>query len=864
MAEDVKVRVALDGVTSVQQGLARLGQTFQDALGSKGLLVASALAVAATGFVKLVQEAAKTGEELLRVSKMTGVSVEQLSLLKFAAEQSETSLAGVATGFRFLAKQMTEANKPGSETAAVFKALGVETTDTAGRGRDLLQVMLDVADRFKRMEDPALKSALAMQLFGRSGVELLPFLSEGRDGIEKLMGKAKDLGLEMSGATAKAADDFGDQLKELNANFDALAVTVGTKTLPTLNAFLGLLNEMIQKGPIDALNDQIDAITGEGRFAAKPQKMEMQPSFGKSLDALKGSIKEVTAELDKADASYKKFEETQVRNALRKKELDKAAADAAKAQREAVEKLFDSYLALHNQEVEQVAAGTKIQHDALKDYLDVRRAYRETDEDYFRQYARWLRDQGYSTERVQMELARHVQDLAKDRSNAEQKARADVVTTNELMRTAAQGTANALKGIWHGNTTTFRDAWTAALDNFVDVLAEMVVQAQATGQAINLQMAAASSGITLVVGMLAMVFGGHGKKDTKVEQATQAFLASIKQTLTQFEKDVLSSLDRLTRGNTRAAESIRALQNIFKAASDTVGSGTRIIDFRALIISNLETLKTAIEERYEIEKATIGEVTDLLKRQRDFVKDMTASITDVQRAFFTPQELFAAQQGDIAALQQVLGRMTGPDRLQVIQDLKQAYLDSFRTAQDVFGQDPVALHDWQQTVISGLEALRDAGVSTYDAMIQAQLDILGVQREGVDLQGQMVRLLAQLNAIMTGTASQPSIFTLLGQIATAPVGRLSELVGQLTLMLQQMGFRMLAKGGVVTRPTLALVGEAGPEAVVPLNRAGRFGGGITVEQHFHGDAVLDEISAVRYGRRLAEAIKREQARYAHS
>jgi hypothetical protein len=42
---------------------------------------------------------------------------------------------------------------------------------------------------------------------------------------------------------------------------------------------------------------------------------------------------------------------------------------------------------------------------------------------------------------------------------------------------------------------------------------------------------------------------------------------------------------------------------------------------------------------------------------------------------------------------------------------------------------------------------------------------------------------------------------------------------------------LLATGGIVTRPTLAVVGEAGPEAVIPLNRAGSMGmggGGMTI------------------------------------
>lgn len=55
---------------------------------------------------------------------------------------------------------------------------------------------------------------------------------------------------------------------------------------------------------------------------------------------------------------------------------------------------------------------------------------------------------------------------------------------------------------------------------------------------------------------------------------------------------------------------------------------------------------------------------------------------------------------------------------------------------------------------------------------------------------------------------------------------------------------MLAEGGIVTRPTLALIGEAGPEAVVPLDKAGQHGiggGGITVE-HLEVKAFSDRFS----------------------
>jgi hypothetical protein len=58
---------------------------------------------------------------------------------------------------------------------------------------------------------------------------------------------------------------------------------------------------------------------------------------------------------------------------------------------------------------------------------------------------------------------------------------------------------------------------------------------------------------------------------------------------------------------------------------------------------------------------------------------------------------------------------------------------------------------------------------------------------------------------------------------------------------------MLAEGGIVTSATLAVVGEAGPEAVIPLNRAGEFGmggGGNNVTIHVNGgdpQAVVDAL-----------------------
>ena len=44
---------------------------------------------------------------------------------------------------------------------------------------------------------------------------------------------------------------------------------------------------------------------------------------------------------------------------------------------------------------------------------------------------------------------------------------------------------------------------------------------------------------------------------------------------------------------------------------------------------------------------------------------------------------------------------------------------------------------------------------------------------------------------------------------------------------------LLAHGGIVTKPTLSLIGEAGPEAVIPLSKMNT--SSPKIELHFHGD-----------------------------
>lgn len=68
-------------------------------------------------------------------------------------------------------------------------------------------------------------------------------------------------------------------------------------------------------------------------------------------------------------------------------------------------------------------------------------------------------------------------------------------------------------------------------------------------------------------------------------------------------------------------------------------------------------------------------------------------------------------------------------------------------------------------------------------------------------------------------------------------------------------------GGIVTQPTVAMIGEAGPEAVIPLSQMAMAGGG-GGELHVHfGPAMLDDISAWKFSQRIARELQRMERRH---
>ncbi|GAB6188017.1 phage tail tape measure protein [Thermopirellula anaerolimosa] len=179
---------------------------------------------------------ASMGDRVAKASQRTGIGVERLSELAYAAEQSGADLATLEAGLRRMQKTIAEA-AGGSESAQEALAnLGMSIQQLAGLSPDR-QFML-IADRLAKIANPTERAAAAMELFGRSGTQLLPMIANGAAGLEALAERARQLGLVMATEDAEAAVVFGDLVSDLWKTVKMGVFVIGSALAPVLTDFV--------------------------------------------------------------------------------------------------------------------------------------------------------------------------------------------------------------------------------------------------------------------------------------------------------------------------------------------------------------------------------------------------------------------------------------------------------------------------------------------------------------------------------------------------------------------------------------------------------------------------------------------------
>lgn len=201
----------------------------------KGIGVALAGAFTVGTVVQSIKANIDLADSMAKMSQSVGVSVEKLTAYRHAANLSGVSIETIGKGLGLLSQKMVEAAEGTGEGKKAFQALGLSATDASGQLLDSDKALEQIADRFAKMADGPQKTAAAMDLFGKSGKDLIPLLNGGSAGLAQMRHEALRLGLTFDTSTAKAAERVNDNVARVQASFTGLATKTAVGLIPTLD-----------------------------------------------------------------------------------------------------------------------------------------------------------------------------------------------------------------------------------------------------------------------------------------------------------------------------------------------------------------------------------------------------------------------------------------------------------------------------------------------------------------------------------------------------------------------------------------------------------------------------------------------------
>jgi lambda family phage tail tape measure protein len=361
MAVALKISAGVTGQQAVDQ--LRTSMDRLDGTVGKIKIAFGALGGAAVlaGFVGMIKGAIDAGDKLNDLSQKTGIAVEDLDALGFAAELNGSNLDQVSGALSKLAKNMAEAAGGSKEAIAVFGQFGISQAEIKSGAINTTEAMARIADKIAAMPDGWQKAAAAQKVFGKSAADIVPLLNAGGNAIRDARAELEGYGALFTGGFAKASDDFNDQMVLMRRMAGALSLSFAKELLPVMSGFL--------KGLIDA-KMRIDDVAGDmslAEWAGESAKaiaalVDVIRVSAQSTIALAGSFQAVWADIKLAGTFLAGGEGLNPFSAENKKILNDALAE----RNATVEAANQRYVTLWKMNGSATFDAVKAQMDKLK------------------------------------------------------------------------------------------------------------------------------------------------------------------------------------------------------------------------------------------------------------------------------------------------------------------------------------------------------------------------------------------------------------------------------------------------------------------------------------------------------------------
>jgi len=218
-------------VKNLRMAMSGLNKTFA-ALG---------LILSAGAFVRMVKGSIDAADAFGKLETQTGIAANTLQAYVNAGKLAGVEQATIEKGLRRLAQSMREADQGVATYKDAYDDLGISVRNTDGKLKTNQELLGEISDRFAQMEDGATKTAIAMEIFGRSGAQMVNLLNDGKASLEAF-------NYQVSDRFSQNAEYFNDQMTMIGFSLRGVTMQMVDHLLPTLNNLAEIFRDMIEDG----------------------------------------------------------------------------------------------------------------------------------------------------------------------------------------------------------------------------------------------------------------------------------------------------------------------------------------------------------------------------------------------------------------------------------------------------------------------------------------------------------------------------------------------------------------------------------------------------------------------------------------
>jgi hypothetical protein len=190
----------------------------------------AALPTSLGGFTSMIEETLGRMKDMIVGAQKLGVSLDTLGGIQVIAGAKADDMQ---RAMFHMARTIGEVNS-GSLSAAE-NMLRIGFAADAFKGKSMDQALGMVMDKIKGLADPFEKAYVAQQLFGRTGVDLVPILSKGSSALEEASKKARQLGLSFSALDAAGVMKAKSSMKEINLVVEGMKRSLAVEMAPIVS-----------------------------------------------------------------------------------------------------------------------------------------------------------------------------------------------------------------------------------------------------------------------------------------------------------------------------------------------------------------------------------------------------------------------------------------------------------------------------------------------------------------------------------------------------------------------------------------------------------------------------------------------------